>query len=171
VWCCSYSRGGDSRSVPALAPALGPAYLAPGPRVKWVPPSQVPLLGPSLSRGQDHEKSRFGLYMFKPSTSAAAMWEPSLQAIEQQPPGPVAAVPPPPHIWADAGAEKSPQYAGAGLRTQNHMWVGWSFTGTCLVPKSGLCESRRVPSLAPYRRTTLWSPPHDARIGSSSRSC
>jgi len=49
--------------------------------------------------------------MFKPSTSAAAMREPSLQAIEQQPPGPAAAAPPPPHVWADASAEKPPQYA------------------------------------------------------------
>ncbi len=174
VWCYSYSCGGDSRSVPALAPALGPAYLAPGSRVKRIPSSQVLLSGPSPSRGEDHEKSRFGSYMFKPSTSAAAMREPSLQAIEQQPPGPAAATPPPPHVWADASAEKPPQYADAGPRTRNHMLVGWSFAGTCLIPKSGLRESsasRRVPSLAPYRRTTLWSASRDTRIGSPSRSC
>lgn len=39
------------------------------------------------------------------------MREPSLQVIEQQPPGLAAAALPPPHVCADASTEKPPQYA------------------------------------------------------------
>ena len=92
---------------PSSGPSSWSRLPGSGVKAKRRRSSQVLLSGPS--RGEDHEKSRFGSYMFKPSTSAAAMREPSLEAIEQAP-GPAAAAPPPPHVWADASAEKPPQY-------------------------------------------------------------